>query len=74
MTERMTFTMDAEQAAALHQMASRMLDAWDGEEGRHVDLMTGLRRSLESGLRSVGWAPVGDGSWSKDLRPMRGRR
>jgi hypothetical protein len=73
-TEPVTFTMPAEEAAALHQLAGRMLEMWGDETGRHVDLMTSSRRHLESGLRSVGWAPCGDGQWRRDLRPARGRR
>lgn len=72
--ETMNLRIPVEDVAALHSMASRVLASWEGEEGRHVDLMTSSRRHLEAGLRSIGWAPTGDGGWVRDSRPMRGRR
>ena len=55
--------MDEEEAARLHQLASKILGRWQGEEGIHVDDMTLFRRRPEAGLRAHGWQPVGDGTW-----------
>jgi hypothetical protein len=74
--DQLAVAMTAEDAATLHQMASRVLQAWGDERGPHVDRVTAARRRLESALRGAGWRPSGEdhGAWVRDPRPARGGR
>lgn len=65
---KITVALDAQALAHLHFVAASVRDSSQREGLPYYERLRDTCRTIEGALRSHGWRPVGDGTWTTTKR------